>query len=290
MAKHTKLLTSVGLLLLSSLFLIAGCMQFRIPDTKLKHRFHKLGIPLQINYTQVGQYRLRSLVVGDTSLQAVFCVHGSPGSSRDFLAYAQDTSLIKKVYFVLIDRPGYGYSSFELPPPTIDTQARLLLALLSTHTQKKQAIVVGYSYGGPVAARMGMLAPRQIRALILAAPALDPENEKYFWFNRPLEYFRWVLPTALEHAQIEKMRHVEDLQAIQDGWQHIQCPVTLIHGKADRIVPDNSAFVKEKLGHVPLRLINPDDIGHLFVFNKKEYLKEAILHYAASPIPTEESE
>lgn len=290
MAKRIKQLTGAGLLLLSSLFFIGSCMQFRVSDKKLRRQFSKKGIPLQINYTQSEEYRLRSVIIGDTTLPPVFCVHGSPGSSRDFLSYARDTSLLQKVCFVLVDRPGYGYSSFHLPPPSIDRQARLLLPVFHAATRQRAAIVVGYSYGGPVAARLAMLSPGQVRALILAAPALDPDNEKYFWFNRPLEHIRWILPTALEHAQIEKMRHVEDLRAIQDGWSRIQCPVTLIHGKADRIVPDNSRFVKEKLGHVPLRLITPEDIGHLFVFNKEEYLKEAILHYAAPATPPAESE
>ncbi|WP_071837446.1 alpha/beta fold hydrolase [Thermonema rossianum] len=292
MAKRIKQLTgAAGLLLLISMFFLESCMQFRVPDKKLKRQFSKRGIPLQVNYTQAGEYRLRSVVVGDTSLPPVFCVHGSPGSSRDFLSYAQDTALLDKVCFVLIDRPGYGYSSFHLPPPSIDYQARLLLPLLQQAAQKHKALVVGYSYGGPVAARLAMLAPTHVQALILAAPALDPDNEKFFWFNRPLEHIRWILPTALEHAQIEKMRHVEDLRQIQDGWQAIQCPVTLIHGKADKIVPDNSRFVKEKLGHVPLQLITPDDIGHLFVFKKPVYLKNAILHYVTSPAtPPAESE
>ena len=141
-------------------------------------------------------------------------------------------------------------------------------------------IVVGHSYGGPVAAALAMYYPEKVNQLILLAPAIDPYNEKAFKFNRVLNSFlvRWILSPSIKVAMDEKLNHEEALMELMNDWDEIKCPVTIMHGKKDWIVPiENVAFLEEKLSNTTLEVITPEKMSHIMIWTDYEVVKELIL-------------
>ncbi|MFD2566194.1 alpha/beta fold hydrolase [Pseudotenacibaculum haliotis] len=109
---------------------------------------------------------------------AVFFVHGAPGSSDNYYTYLQDSLLLKGANLYSIDRPGYGFSNFGKPEISIKRQSEVVAEIIDSLPEQK-VIVLGHSYGGPIAAYSSILSPK-VKSVIMLAPALDPENEKFF--------------------------------------------------------------------------------------------------------------
>ena len=95
-------------------------------------------------------------------------IHGSSGNLRDFTFSL--VSKLKDHYRVIVfDRPGLGYSD-ALPDGLIFNQAEHLHKA-AVALGVKDAIVLGHSYGGPVAISWALNHPEDTAALVtLAAP------------------------------------------------------------------------------------------------------------------------
>ena len=108
--------------------------------------------------------------------------HGSPSSLSAWEGYLVDSSLRESANMHAIDRPRYGYSNFGDEMTSIETQAQLMSALIN---EKKltNVIVIGASYGGPLAARIGFL-NNNVKVIVMISPAIDPNNEKDIWASR----------------------------------------------------------------------------------------------------------
>src|SRR5689334_7306694 len=94
------------------LLFCAGCMRFRITDSKAYETFRKKKVPLQIFDTSIDKRRLHYVIAGEDSLPTLVFIHGSPGSWSAFTNYLTDPDLLKKFRLMSIDRPGFGYSDF----------------------------------------------------------------------------------------------------------------------------------------------------------------------------------
>lgn len=114
----------------------------------------------------------------DVAPAPVIFVHGGPGVStrsadRDALSDLADQRPV-----VVYDQIGTGASS-RLDDPTGYTLHRALADLDALHAGLgiEQAVLIGHSWGGTVAARYAATHPDRVRALVLAAPGsltLDP--------------------------------------------------------------------------------------------------------------------
>lgn len=114
------------------------------------------------------------LELGDPSGWPVLGIHGTPGSR---LQLAMDTAVLAGggVRLVLVDRPGYGLSSFQPRRRLVDWPADV--AELADHVGIEQLSVLGVSGGGPHAAVCAaMLGDRVVRAAIVSGvgPMSDP--------------------------------------------------------------------------------------------------------------------
>jgi len=76
---------------------------------------------------------------------------------------------------ISFDRPNYGDIYNENFIHNISFEAEITLDLLRDYVSGSRNIIVGYSYGGPIA----MLAQFDdvIDETVLVSPAVDPENE-----------------------------------------------------------------------------------------------------------------
>jgi len=57
------------------------------------------------------------------------------------------------------------------------------MSALINEKKLTNVIVIGASYGGPLAARIGFL-NNNVKVIVMISPAIDPNNEKDIWASR----------------------------------------------------------------------------------------------------------
>ncbi len=202
----------------------------------------------------------RSLFVktqGDSRNASVILIHGSPGTSETFARLFSVPSL-DHFYLQAPDRPGYGKSHPGHSVTSLSDQARLVAESMD-HT----SVIVGYSYGGAVAVKLALLYPEKVKALILLAPALNPELEKLKWWQSPayISIIRNLLPSDARVSMEESIALPSFLHEL--ALNEIKVPVVYVQGLKDKTVSLKTAdYVKEHFTgtHVSFHLM--ENIDH----------------------------
>jgi len=226
---------------------------------------------------------------GADTLPPLLIVHGAPGAwygSRNFL----DDSLLKTQYHIIaVDRLGYNKSKFKnkrSAVTSIDIQAVAIFEAMRLNRSFKTGVIMGSSYGGPIAAKIAVNHPERFHHLILLAAAIDPEKEKFWWFNQYVSsgIIRWFLPRFINSATDEKYSHVRELNKMLPDWQKLDLQITVVQGGADNIVnPANLDFARKHLEGKKAEFIFLPDAGHLIRLNNPEMVK-AILGKSISEV------
>lgn len=175
----------------------------------------------------------------DSLDQAILFIHGSPGSMDAYLDYMSDTSLLSRADLVTFDRPGFGNSGFGVAEPSLAKQAEIVTDLMD-QLGYQHYLLVGHSYGAPIALQAAMRDPLRVSGLCLIAasisPALEPSNVSWRkWIDLPL--LRDILPVSMRVSNEELMSLRQDLILLEDDWDALSMPVSIIHGSADALVP-----------------------------------------------------
>jgi len=100
----------------------------------------------------------------------------NPGDSRDFDAIIP--ALARHYHVIAPDWPGYGRSTLDIAPETLDLAIhdRVLRELLDT-LELPSVLIIGNSLGGNVAARLAIACPERVRGLVLVSPGgFTPHN------------------------------------------------------------------------------------------------------------------
>jgi pimeloyl-ACP methyl ester carboxylesterase len=245
---------------LTGLFIIACFIfdhfyQFRKSDEELRQIFRDNHIPATLSYYTSNGRRLRYVSVGNDSLPVLLFLHGSPGSMSYYSWRFKDPEIEGKFRIYAVDRPGYGYSGFGNPEPSIQKQSEMIRPLLdSLNRVRHPVIVVGGSYGSSIACRLAMDHPELVDGLVLTGPSLAPGQEKYFWFTPVIEspLIRWFIPRMLRSANTEKYYHKEELEKMLPLWKNIRVPVMYLQGAKDNIIDtSNATFARKALVNVP---------------------------------------
>jgi len=105
---------------------------------------------------------LHTREAGDGPL--LLCLHGIGSSSASFAP--QLTAFADRMRVVAWDAPGYAASPDLADPPGMDGYADLAAALI-TGLGHGEAVVLGMSFGGVIAARLAQRHPSLVRALVL---------------------------------------------------------------------------------------------------------------------------
>ncbi len=261
-------------------------LQFRASDHKIFHLFQRKGKSIFIKYDTINGLAIRSLVSQNGGhLPWVAFIHGAPGSSMDYHAYLADSQLTSSINMISIDRPGYGYSGFGNAITSIDTQAALMSDILQIHCGSAPLILVGHSFGGPIAARIAMKKPGLASSLIMLAPANDPNHEKILKIAHlaAMPFIKNIIPTALRVAADEKFTHQEELIKMADDWSRIHIPVCHMHGRRDRLVPyENMDYSKSRLVNSDLFPVTLEHEDHFLPWTQKKLIIKIILDYAGN--------
>jgi len=272
-------------LLILFLFLFDRLVQFRMDDTELADYFHKLNIPAHIGYYKARGRDIRYIDAGndDSTKPTLLFIHGAPSSLSYWRGYLSDSILCNKATIYALDRPGYGYSGLADPMPDIEAQAAVIRPILdSLHHAHHPIIVVGVSYGAPIACRLTMDYPQLVDGLVLTGPAIGPGLEHYFWFTHIIEspLIHWTIPRMLQSANQEKIHHKEELTKMLPLWPRIHVPVAYLQGANDELVlTSNADFARTHLTNVPsLDIQMIPGRGHLIAFAEKARIRKAILN------------
>ncbi len=259
-----------------ALYILASCtvLQWRASDQEILEKFQEKNISTRISYFELDSLHLNirvQHVEKDANAVTLLFFHGSPSSLSAWDGYLTNTALGSKANLIAVDRPGYGYSNFGKEMTSISLQAQVMDQLIDAYGLKN-IIVVGSSYGGPLAARLGLLNDN-IKAVVMISPALDPRQEKKIWASRFTQWklTRWLVPTSYRVAGDEKTVHAQELALLVDDWKNLIIPVVHIHGDVDDIVPyGNIDFSKKHFTN--LKVVTTPDTGHEIAWARPELI------------------
>jgi pimeloyl-ACP methyl ester carboxylesterase len=252
-------------------------------DKELKfHYQNRLAKPLS-HIIENDTMKLHYVTFGSETTQPVIFIHGAPGSWDGYLNMLDDSLLQHNFQLISVDRPGYGksqkFGTFRKKIYSLEEQANeIILALKSNHSNKK-AIIIGRSYGAPVAAKMAALFPDKIEKIVLLSPAIDPDTEKFWWFSKFGKVFlvRWFLPERMNTATDEKYAHTKELKILKNDWQKINSEVTVMVGGQDWIVDTtNFSFAKKMLFGKNAKFIFIPESGHLISNSRPDLVKKEL--------------
>lgn len=259
-------------------------MSFRYSDAKIDKLFNHEDLRPAIKYHEYGERTMRYMeIITDPELPFVVFVHGAPGSMTDYMDFFREERLYSKFNLLSVDRLGYGYSEFGKSETSIEIQADAIYSIIKNKMPTEKTIVIGHSYGGPISVRMAMDTPSKYRALILLAPALDPQNEKEIKISRlaMTQPTRWLTPKALKVAADEKTTHIDELMKMMEHYQQIEVPICHIHGDKDSLVPfENLAFSEQQINNEFLEVVQLENVDHFLPWSHREYIIDKILQYA----------
>ncbi len=273
----------VGLILLT--LSAGGCSDAPSETVRVQTGFDLQERPAVNSYT-LGERTITFARSGNPTGPLVLFVHGSPGDWRAFEHYLSDPGLQRRAQLVSVDRPGFGGSGFGDPEPSLERQAALLRPLLDYFGGGRPAILVGHSLGGSVIARMAMDFSAQVGALVLVAPALDPEQEELRWYNRlaSLAPVRLLLPKSLDISNLEILPLRAELTKMLPFWKVVTADVIVIQGAKDRLVsPENADFAKRVLRNASVTVERIADIGHFIPWERPELIRNALVQLLNRP-------
>jgi len=212
------------------------------------------------------------------SILLVF-VHGAPGSWDAFKEFITDIELVDRTRIVAYDRPGYGGSD-EVVMSSIQEQSKILNEIIEQN-KLKRTVLVGHSYGGPIAGLAGLDNRMDVDAVIMIAPLIDPDSEPMFWYSY-FSYWKmtsWLLPDELIVAGAEKFAHASELEKMEDLWKNADCNFVHVHGLKDGLAPgkENIIFAQSQIPQEKLEMHIYNEKGHLLIWTDYELMKEIIL-------------
>lgn len=262
-----------------------ACVNFRMSSKEVDTFFKDNKLNGSQKEYSTGSRVIHYVTSGDSIKPLALFVHGSPGSLSAFIHFLADTSLLEKTFVVSADRPGFGYSNFGIAEGSLSKQAEALKPILERYKNNRPIILIGHSLGGPLIARMAMDYPELVDGLVIVAGSIDPELEPdETWFRAPLAtpFLSWILPRSFR-ASNEEIYHLKpELQKMLPLWKDVTCPVVIIQGKKDSLVPAaNADFAKKMLVNAQVEFVLVDDMDHFVPWSNPELIERAILDLLA---------
>lgn len=253
--------------------------------TEKEIRNHYKNKPVKPTYFTIrnDSVSLFCATTGSDTLPPLLLVHGAPGAwygSRNLL---DDTIVQKQYHIIAMDRLGYNKSRFKGKRgavTSIETQAIAIHEALRLNHSSKTGVVMGSSFGGPIAAKIAIMYPDRFHQLVMLAPAIEPDKEKYWWFHLFIRggLVRALMPKFVNNATDEKFAHVEELKKLLPEWSKLSIPITMVQGGEDNVVyPSNLDFAKKALLGKPAEFIFLPASGHMIRSQNPELVRSIVL-------------
>jgi len=230
----------------------------------------------------VGHQLMRYVEITDHEIKPlIIFIHGSPGGWGAWSRYLNDPDLRQQAHMIAVDRPGYGGSGKGQVERSLVEQARDIAPLLDKAIPGQRVLVVGHSFGGPVACRLSMDYGDRITDILILAGSIDPDMERTAWYQYPADWpmFTWMIPTDLLVCNREIRALKDELIKMLPLWNKIDQRVTVIQGEEDRLVPpENADFAKRVMIKAKdLNIIRLPGMGHFLPWKRYELVKSQII-------------
>lgn len=281
---------SVKYTLILSMILLgcSGCFsRWVMTDREVRKYYAKKTVKPTFFTIQNDSASLFCATTGADTLPPLLMIHGAPGAwygSRNLL---DDPILQQHFHLIAVDRPGYNKSRFKRKRravTSIHTQAVVIHEALRLNRSHKQGVVLGSSYGAPIAGKIALLYPDDFNHVVMLAAAIDPDKEKFWWFHPWVRSgFPYIFfPRFLKSATDEKFSHVDELRKLAPEWSQLSVPITVVQGGSDDIIePSNLEFAKKVFAGKPAQFIFLPDAGHLIRLQRPDIVRSILLN----PLP-----
>ena len=135
------------------------------------------------------------------------------------------------------------------PRARLDEQADAIAVLLTNEPPRK-TILVGHSYGAPVALLAALKYTNQVAGVILIGGSVDPAQERTYAIQRIADWplISWLVPRPLRQCNRELLTLRDDLVRLRPRLATLAVPVLMLHGGKDRQVPiANVGYLRAQL-------------------------------------------
>lgn len=222
----------------------------------------------------------------DSGRPVVVFIHGLVVDNLSSFYYTLANPVVRAgAEVILYDLRGHGRSERPETGYGADDAVADLDGLLDALSIDRPVYLVGNSFGGVVAARMGLLHPERVAGLVLieshctgarwveemsntlTAIALGLETDRVHDQLAELGERRWARQAGVANALLNETTLIEDLATSSplrpDELAALDCPVLGVYGEhsdivsaardLDRYVPDGTVVILPGLGHTILR-------------------------------------
>lgn len=270
----------LSIIMLLWLLLAQSCMKFRMSDQQAKKQFEAAGVSLQTITKKIDGVNLHYAQTGNDTLPTLLFVHGTPGSWDAFKSYLKNKELLQFYRIISIDRPGFGYSDFG-NAMNLSAQTSIISQWMDAVNNGKPFIIIGHSLGGPLVLKLAAARPQLIKEVVVLAGSQDPSAEKpEKWrpilFKTPLNY---LVPGALRPSNEELWYLKKDLKEMTADYEKITCPVYILHGTKDILVPySNVAYTQKMLTKTDSVFVTTfEKENHFIVWTREREIVELLL-------------
>ncbi|HEX3797666.1 MAG TPA: alpha/beta hydrolase [Verrucomicrobiae bacterium] len=174
-------------------------------------------------------------------------IHGTPGDASAFRVQFDEP--FPNANLLALERPGFVDSKPARRRPSLADQADALSALL-TNSPPHKTILIGHSYGGPIAVQAALKFTNQVAGVILIGGSVDPAQEHVMLIQRIGDWpiISWILPRAARQCNRELITLKGDLIRLKPQLANLSVPVLMLHGEKDNLVPfANVAYMRAQL-------------------------------------------
>lgn len=206
----------------------------------------------------------------------VVLIHGAPANSA---SWTKLTKHLTDYDVIAVDRLGYGNSSPDAEL-SLGAHAASIAPLLTPG-----CIVVGHSYGGPVALRIAADYPDRIAGIVLVAGATDPDMHDAQWLRRAGDAIPGLLPHTWKNANVELLALTDENDAMRPLLNRIRCRVAALHGTRDLVCPHDgtTAHLKRELVNAKnIRIESLQGAGHNLHLSEYSEIK-SLIDWVAEP-------
>ena len=126
-----------------------------------------------------------------------------------------------------------------------------------------------------------MTYPNMRAGLVMIAPSISAEHEPPNWWRMILNFplFRWFTPPALKACNQEIIPLKKELALMEEGWQSVMTPTTIVQGMADKLVPmGNATFAKNAMSKNPnVKVIMLENENHFILWTRRDLIQKELL-------------
>jgi len=163
----------------------------------------------------------------------IVVVTGTPSWSEFWAPVLAKVSPAREM--IVADRPGFAQSEPVRAVTDVAAQADALAAMLEGPPGQK-VVLVGQSYGGPIATLMAARHPDKVKALVLMSAYYGDRGPTIRRLDALGSMLRPALPRDMQNALAEIKGQARQLPSVRAALKEIEAPIVVLHGDRDDFI------------------------------------------------------